>query len=32
MEKWVKPSWIGEEITKNSEYSNIVLAMQNLKF
>lgn len=32
MEKWVKPTWIGEEITKNSEYSNIVLAKQNLKF
>jgi CYTH domain-containing protein len=32
MEKWVKPSWIGEDITGKSEYSNLVLAEQNLKF
>lgn len=30
--KWVKPHWIGEEITGNSKYSNIQLAKQNLKF
>ncbi len=29
---WVKPSWIGKEITKVSKYSNIVLAKQNLKW
>jgi CYTH domain-containing protein len=32
MENWVKPSWIGEDITDNKDYSNIVLAQQNLKF
>lgn len=32
MENWVKPTWIGEEITDNKDYSNIVLAQQNLKF
>jgi CYTH domain-containing protein len=32
LEKWEKPSWLGEEITDNKEYSNIVLAQQNLKF
>lgn len=30
--KWVKPSWIGEEITGIRKYSNIELAKQNLKF
>lgn len=29
---WVKPKWLGEEITNDSKYSNIVLAQQNLKF
>lgn len=32
MEKWVKPSWLGEEITGVKEYSNIALAKKNLKF
>lgn len=32
MEKWVKPVWIGEEVSKQSEYSNVVLAKQNLLF
>lgn len=26
MNTWVKPSWIGDEITNNPKYSNIVLA------
>lgn len=30
--KWVKPSWIGKEITGVSKYSNINLAKKNLKF
>lgn len=30
--KWVKPSWIGEEITGVAKYSNIALAKKNLKF
>lgn len=29
---WVKPDWIGEEITNDAKYSNIALAQQNLKF
>lgn len=29
---WEKPSWIGEEVSGQSEYSNVVLAKQNLKF
>ncbi len=32
MEAWVKPSWIGEEITGVSKYSNINLAKKNLMF
>lgn len=32
MNLWVKPDWIGEEVSGKSEYSNIVLAKQNLKF
>jgi len=32
MEKWVKPHWIGEEITGIKKYTNIKLAKQNLKF
>lgn len=32
MEAWVKPSWLGEEITGVSKYSNINLAKKNLKF
>jgi CYTH domain-containing protein len=32
LNNWVKPNWIGEEITQDSKYSNIVLAQQNLKF
>jgi len=32
MEKWVKPSWLGEEITGVSKYSNITLAKKNLGF
>jgi adenylate cyclase len=32
LEKWEKPSWLGEEITDKKEYSNTVLAQQNLKF
>jgi adenylate cyclase len=32
MDKWVKPRWIGEEVTNDPTYSNIVLAKQNLKF
>ncbi len=32
LNNWVKPNWIGEEITNDSKYSNIVLAQQNLKF
>lgn len=29
---WVKPSWIGKEITGSRQYSNIALAKKNLKF
>ncbi len=29
---WVKPHWIGKEITGVSKYSNITLAKQNLKW
>jgi len=29
---WVKPDWIGKEITGVSKYSNIVLAKKNLIF
>lgn len=32
LNNWVKPKWLGEEITNDSKYSNIVLAQQNLKF
>ena len=32
MNNWEKPRWIGEEITNDSKYSNIILAQQNLKF
>ena len=32
MDKWVKPNWLGEEVTTNSKYSNIVLSKENLKF
>lgn len=32
MEKWVKPEWLGEEITGVDKYSNILLAKKNLKF
>lgn len=32
MNSWVKPSWLGEEITNVSKYSNITLAKKNLKF
>jgi len=28
MKKWVKPSWLGKEITNDKKYSNIVLAKQ----
>ena len=30
--KWVKPSWIGKEITGVAKYSNIVLAKKKLMF
>lgn len=29
---WEKPSWIGQEVTGYEEYSNVVLAKQNLTF
>jgi len=32
MNKWVKPDWIGEEVSGQSEYSNVVLAKENLEF
>lgn len=32
MNKWVKPSWLGKEITKDKKFSNITLAKKNLKF
>lgn len=32
MEAWVKPSWIGEEVTGFEQYSNVVIAQQNLTF
>lgn len=32
MEKWVKPHWIDEEVTGKAEYSNVVLAKENLIF
>lgn len=32
LEKWVKPSWCGEEVSDVKKYSNIELAKQNLKF
>lgn len=32
LEKWEKPSWIGEEISGKKKYSNIELAKENLKF
>jgi adenylate cyclase len=28
MKKWVKPQWLGKEITKDKKYSNIILAKQ----
>lgn len=32
MNKWVKPDWLGIEITGNNRYSNITLAKKNLKW
>jgi adenylate cyclase len=32
MNAWVKPLWIGQDISNDSKYSNIVLAKQNLIF
>lgn len=32
MENWVKPHWIGKEITGKKKYSNITLAKQKLKW
>lgn len=32
MNNWIKPHWIGEEITGVSKYSNITLAKKNLKW
>lgn len=32
MEAWTKPSWIGEEVTGYEQYSNVVMAEQNLRF
>lgn len=32
MEKWVKPVWIGDEVSKQEMYSNVFLATQNLTF
>jgi len=32
MNSWVKPSWLGEEITGVKKYFNIVLAKENLRF
>lgn len=32
MDKWEKPHWIGEEITNDPKYSNVVLARKKLKF
>jgi adenylate cyclase len=32
MNGWVKPSWIGEEVTNDGKYSNVVLAQQILTF
>lgn len=32
METWVKPDWIGVEVTGLREYSNVVIAEQNLTF
>jgi CYTH domain-containing protein len=32
MNKWVKPKFIGREITGMKKYSNIILAKENLKF
>lgn len=32
MEAWVKPSWVGEEVTGFEQYSNVVMAKQNLTF
>jgi adenylate cyclase len=29
---WVKPHWIGKEITGSRQYSNIILAKKNLKW
>lgn len=32
MSEWVKPSWIGDEITNDQNYSNVVLSKQKLRF
>jgi adenylate cyclase len=32
MNAWVKPSWIGDEVTGFEEYSNVVISQQNLTF
>jgi CYTH domain-containing protein len=32
MNKWVKPSWLGKEISNVSKYSNIAFAKSNLTF
>ncbi len=32
MDKWVKPHWLGKEITGVNRYSNISLAKKKLKF
>lgn len=32
MKKWIKPKWLGQEITGVSKFSNITLAKKNLKF
>lgn len=32
MQAWEKPHWIGEDVSDRSEYSNVVLAQQNLVF
>lgn len=32
MNRWIKPSWIGEEVSGRAEFSNSLLAKQNLMF
>lgn len=32
MEEWIKPSWLGKEITNNKKYSNVILAKNDLRF